>query len=44
MLGEPPTYDRGPAGLPEEVVVTLSGPREAGVFAATAEGLRARAG
>ncbi len=44
MLGELRTYDRGPAGLPEEVVVTLSGPREAAVFAATAEGLRARAG
>lgn len=44
MLGELRAYDRGPSGLPEEVVVTLSGPREAAIFMATAEGLRARAG
>lgn len=44
LLGELRAYDRGPSALPEEVVVTLAGPREAAVFMATVDGLRAGAG
>lgn len=44
MLDELHAYDRGPAGLPEEVVIALAGPHEAAAFTATAQGLRARAG
>jgi O-acetyl-ADP-ribose deacetylase (regulator of RNase III) len=43
-LEELRAYDRGPSGLPQEVVIALAGPREAAVFMATAQGLRAAAG
>lgn len=44
ILAELRAFDRGPAGLPEEVVVAIAGVHEAAAFTASAQGLRARAG